>query len=832
MNSEITYLCPMKKMLQILMTFCFALINHVAYADNNLPDNTGGDDKSKPGISGTILDAREKVPMEYANVRLFSKADSSLVTGTITNSAGSFNLKNIPAGEYYLVIDFIGYEKRVIDNISINEKSKSISLQQIYLEGTANQLGEVNIVAEKDYVQYKIDKKVVNVAKNPNSSGGTAADALRDVPSVTVDADGTVSLRGSTNFTVLVDGKPSALSGNDLLRQIPAATIENIEVITNPSAKYDPNGTSGIINIVLKKNYQNGLNGIVNASAGMGEKYSGDFLINYRKDKWNYFISANANTRLFTGTSDVLRIDRLGVNMDSVRKSDVFQDRSFRTHGMNYKAGADFYPDAHNNISLSQEYGLFGFTRSIYSDNKLSSVAKTNYYTSDDDFIVGGDYYTTNANYQHKFKQKGHEWNNSLNYTYFSGLRTEELLQQNTDASWNSNGDKPYRFKSLNDVLRNFGQFKTDYTLPVGANKKIEAGYHYDLSRTDLEYETQLFDDSMQLWKIQNNEKYVLPIDQEIHAAYTTFSSNIWKIDYQLGLRYEYLFRNVNAGSEMPSAKITVSTFYPSFHASYNLPKDQQLQLSFSRKTERPQDWMLNPYPNYSDGLFRSVGNAKLKPESIFAYELGYLKNLKKSFISVTAFYRETHDLISQKLVLLSSGEMLQTFDNYNRQYSYGIESMLNLTMNKWLRINATGSYFHYRIKTDFEENTSVDNNTESYYVRLVPTFTLPKGTIIQFTNNYNGPGYFAQFKTFARYTADIAIKHDFLKKKLSLTLRGSDIFATGKFKIEVNDKAYSVKQNILGEQQMLTLSLSYKINNFTRNMRQGENVQFEGSGM
>lgn len=822
----------MKTMIKMLLPFCFSLIIHVVFADNNLPDNTGGDDKSKPGISGIILDAREKVPMEYANVRLFSKADSSLITGTITNNSGSFSLKNIPSGEYYLVIDFIGYEKKVIDNISITEKSKNIALQQIFLEGAASQLGEVNIVAEKDYVQYKIDKKVVNVAKNPNSSGGTASDALRDVPSVTVDADGTVSLRGSTNFTVLVDGKPSALSGNDLLRQIPAATIENIEVITNPSAKYDPNGTSGIINIVLKKNYQNGINGIVNASAGMGEKYSGDFLINYRKDKWNYFISANANTRLFTGTSDVLRTDRLGINMDSVRTSDVFQGRSFRTHGMNYKGGADFYVNDKNSISFSQEYGIFGFTRSIFSVNKLASDVNLRYFTTDDDFVVDGDYYTSYANYQHKFKQKGHEWNTSLNYTYFSGIRTEEVLQQNTDASWQSNGNTPYRFKSLNDVLRNFGQLKTDYTMPIGNNKKIEAGYHYDLSYTDLAYQTQLFDDAAQQWRIQNNEKYKLPINQEIHAAYTTFSSNIRKIDYQLGLRYEYLYRDVNASSEMPSTKIQLNTFYPSVHASYKLPKEQQLQLSFSKKTNRPQDWMLNPYPNYSDGLFRSVGNAKLKPENIFSYELGYMKNLKKSFISVTTFYRETKDLLSQKLVLLSNGEMLQTFDNYNRQYSYGIESMLNLTMNKWLRVNATGSFFHYHIKTDFEENTSVNNKTETYYVRVVPTFTLPKGTIIQFTNNYNGPGYFAQFKTFARYTADIAVKHDFLKKKFSVTLRGSDIFATGKFKIEVNDKAYSVKQSILGEQQMLTLSVSYKINNFTRNMRQGDNTQFEGSGM
>ncbi len=246
-------------------------------------------DDDKPGIiKGKVEEQGTGQPLEFVNIAVYEKADSSLITGGITDDKGNFEVKGMTYGEYYLVANFVGFNKTKISDIVINEENPLVEIGDIGLKPSTVELNSVNVVADKSPIEYKLDKKVVNVSQMISATGGTAVDALENTPSVQVDIDGNVSLRGSSNFTVLIDGRPSVLSGSDALRQIPASAIENIEIITNPSAKYEPDGNAGIINIVMKKNSLIGVNGIVNASIGTRDKYRGDFTLNYRTKKFNF----------------------------------------------------------------------------------------------------------------------------------------------------------------------------------------------------------------------------------------------------------------------------------------------------------------------------------------------------------------------------------------------------------------------------------------------------------------------------------------------------------------------------------------------------------------
>ncbi len=273
-------------------------------------------------ITGTVQDNNDKESLPYATIVIFNKSDSAMVQGTVADYEGNFSLNKIPGGEYYIEINFLGYNKKIIRDISIKKGSKNINLGTVLIKRAAENIEEVEIFGEKDAIEYKLDKKVINVGKKAVASGGTVVDALENTPSIQVDAEGNVTLRGSSDFTVLIDGKPTALSGSDALKGIPASAVENIEIITNPSVKYDPDGTSGIINIIMKKGYQTGMNGIINASVGTRLKYSGDFTLNYRTDKVNYFFSGNYSDRPTYPTVNIYNETFLGdttriVNQDA-----------------------------------------------------------------------------------------------------------------------------------------------------------------------------------------------------------------------------------------------------------------------------------------------------------------------------------------------------------------------------------------------------------------------------------------------------------------------------------------------------------------------------------
>ena len=325
------------------------------------PTGTSYSTAPKEGVvRGTIIDAGDKTPMEFTSVALFRANDSTLVTGSITSSDGSFVLNDISYGKYYLVANYMGYEKSLVNDITISPRQNAVNVGEIKLVQASTSLDEVEVIADKAHVEYKLDRKVVNVSEDLNAATGTAADVLQNTPSVAVDIEGNVSLRGSSNFQVLIDGKPTPLSGSDALQQIPASAIKSIEIITNPSAKYDPDGMAGIINIVSKKNMLNGLSGIFNARLGTGNKYSGDFLLSQRSDKFNVYLGGSYRDEKYAGGfSSLSKIE----NDSSVRFTEKDGAMNMDRGGYEVKGGVDFYLNDKNTVSLSGEFGKHEFGR-------------------------------------------------------------------------------------------------------------------------------------------------------------------------------------------------------------------------------------------------------------------------------------------------------------------------------------------------------------------------------------------------------------------------------------------------------------------------------------
>ncbi|MCK4360366.1 MAG: TonB-dependent receptor, partial [Bacteroidales bacterium] len=478
---------------KLLFISSFLLLT-VYYTMAQRPQGGNSGSTSQEGIiTGKIIDADLNQPMEYANVVLFQKRDSSMVTGTVTNADGVFKLENLPFGMYYLKANFIGYEKIIIKNIKIYPKQKSINLSTIKLKQSLEYLKGVEIVADRSLIEYKIDKKVINVSQDINSAGGSAIEALENTPSVNVDIEGNVSLRGSSNFTVLIDGRPSVLEGSDALQQIPANTIEQIEIITNPSAKYDPDGIAGIINVILKKQIKPGFNGIVNASVATGNKYSSDFLLNYRTGKINLFGGMDYYKREMKVTGQWEQQIYSGDTTDYLI-SDI--ERKKIPNGYSFNAGLDYYFDKKSTLSFLGKYGYYKFDRSFNSNlhsytfpesSDIYSIAKSSMKRE-------GNYYNVTTNFIHKFSDNGHELSAMAYYSKRKSDITENMDEYITNNDWIIIDGEPSSIMTEEDGNSWDLRIKADYSKPIRTKGRIEAGYQTRMNYQNNKYKYNEFD--------------------------------------------------------------------------------------------------------------------------------------------------------------------------------------------------------------------------------------------------------------------------------------------------------------------------------------------------
>lgn len=794
-----------KRIFRTVLSLVFVFASIIGFAENEpLPENAGK-------ITGTVQDAGTNGTIPYATVALYKKADSALVTGTVTDENGKFSIDKVPNGSYYLTIHFIGYNKKIIKDISLERGNRNVDFGTILLKKAVEALEEVEVSAERDAIQYKIDRKVINVEKNLQAKGGTVVDALENTPSIQTDAEGNVSLRGSSDFTVLIDGKPTSLSGQDILKQIPAAAVENIEIITNPSVKYDPEGTAGIINIIMKKEYKEGVNGIVNASIGNRLQHSGDFNINYRTKKVNYFIGAGYADRPRYPSSEIYNETMFN---DTLRIIEQNAEREQRQKSYNINAGADFYLTDSDMLTISGKYGYWGWGMEMDALTKESSlpVSQANFINTLTDMNMGGHYINTNVNYDHDFGEN-HDWVTSFFYSNWDGDDYTDVNELNTDESWKEVLTQN-RYKYAKHTYNDEWRIKTDYTQPLGDNGKLEAGYQYRMKDETSDFTFSDYNTDTENWEKQDAMSNSMNFIRGIHSVYSTYGNQIAGIQYQAGLRGEYTDRNLTTiGEEYPQQKFN---FFPSLHLSRQFKAGNQLQAGYSRRVNRPKSWHLNPFPRYSDRYMRQGGNPDLRPEFTDSYELNYMKRFKIGFASLETYYRQTNDSHEQVMNLDEDGIVVINTENLDKSYAYGAELSSNIRPAKWLNIYASANIYNYSIEGENISPTADVNSLKTDFT-LNLTLMASKNTRIQLTGFYMAPTITSQGMRSEMYGMNAAISQDLLDRKLSLSLNAKDVFQTMNFAFNSQSEGLKTDFTFHMDSPSIRFTASYKINNYQK---------------
>jgi outer membrane receptor protein involved in Fe transport len=717
-----------------------------------------GEENDASIIEGQIYDQETNEPLEFVSVAIFTEHDQELVTGTITEVDGSFKIKGLDAGDYYVEVTFIGYKKKVVDKINIDKNRGSIDLGDILLPRSVEQLAEVEIVADEMAVEYKIDRKVINVSQQLTAASGNAVDILENLPSITVDIDGNVALRGSTGFMVMIDGRPTVLESSEALQQIPANTIENIEIITNPSAKYNPDGTAGIINIITKKNKLKGLSGTANLNLGNFNRYGGGFLVNYTKDKLSLFLAADRN---YSEDPEYEYSERVtnndGTTYFTRSEGDELDKRDFWVvrGGLGYNFTEKDYFNFEFNVG---RYSSSSSSELMYEEG-IEPAGTLDQYYNDQFRIRAGNFYSFNSSFQHDFAGKGHNIIAQVQYRNRIGEERSTNQLRNLDDEITSG--------QLNTEDGPGGelQLNLDYTKTFGEGNKFEAGYQSRFGRSNDVTELYFYNTETGEFDRQDEFSNDTDYNRDIHAIYGIYAGESGNFGYQFGLRGEYTYRVIKAAAIDGDFTIDRFDYFPTFHSSYKLPGDQQVMASYSRRIERPRGWYLEPFITWVDAFNVRSGNPALKPEYIDAMEIGYLKGLGDHSISFEGYYRISNNKTERIRSVYADNVMLSRPENVGTDYALGGELVFSFNFFKWWKMDLSGNFYDYRLQGSLGEQV-FDRQSFNWNSRFINTFRFFDGNRIQINSRYNSATVTAQGRREDYYTADVALSQEFWKNE------------------------------------------------------------------
>lgn len=761
-------------------------------------------------ISGTLKDNETRHAIEYGNVVLFRVRDSVMVTGTISGNDGKFILPKIPFGRYYLKVSFIGYETRLIKQIALNPKTPEVELDVIYLQLTPVNLKEIVISGEKEMIINNLDKKVINVDKNMAATGGSAVDIMQTIPAITVDAEGGIKLRGNKNVTVLIDGRPSAMEGvssGEILAQIPASSMEAIELVTNPSAKYDPEGTSGIVNIVLKKKQEIGYNSVVTVNAGTGDRYNGSVNLNYRMNNWNFYGSFDARWNRFgsEGTEQQISYPPFGSNLDQdSRNQNIMNMNGLRT-------GIDYSSDEWNTWSIGLRTRNMAFNNSgdINSVSTINGLP-TQYFTDESDAQREGHHLEYSLEHKRTFETKGREWTSNFEVENQTMNRDETRFQKNygTDQSMIP-GLSKQRVNGSNKAVNI--EFESNYSHPTLNWGRFEVGFKSRLKNMESTSDLDTLSYISNLWAENANKSDKFDYKEQVHAIYSTYSNLFYDFKYQVALRGELALTTVSSIQFSNDFKNDYTSIYPSLHISREFLDLHEVMVSYSRRVDRPNNRQLNPFVDYSNSRKIRSGNPALKPQYTDAMELGYSFNLQGTSLSAALFYRTTEDMISE-ITRLESGDITRTsLQNSATGVSSGIDFSFNQTIAKWWRVNGGVSWFRNVITGNLgTDNADADN--VSWTAKGTSMVTLPWEVQFQLMGNYNAPTVTPQRKTSAQYSVDMGLRKDFLDGMLTANLRVGDVFDTRDWDSETNGSNFSSTSYNKPESRTVFLGLTWRL--------------------
>jgi outer membrane receptor protein involved in Fe transport len=780
-------------------------------------------------ISGIVYERSTHTPLEAAAITLYKQSDSSLVTGTQTDVSGKFTLNNVPFGRYKLEANLVGYSIAVIKSITVNGQNPDINLDTIKLKEGTTTTEEIEVTAERGPLTIEPDKKVFNVSQDLINQSGSATDLLRNVPSVTVDVDGNVSLRGSGDVKILIDGKPSGLDGQNraqILEQIPASSIESIELITNPSAKFEAEGNTGIINILTKRNVLLGYNGSVTLGTGTKDKYNGGISFSLKNNKIN--LSANYNYRLFNMgmTGDNFRSS---IFNDATSYMNQLSDASMRMNGQSGKISLEYFLTPKQSFTLSSNIRYRDRKRGeTTTNNVLDELQNLSSFsiTKNTGDSKGTDMEFA-LNYNGMFGPK-QTLTGEISYSHDNDDDNLNVNQQNFLANGNPDSN-PFLQNTYNKGIDEDFNAQLDYVHPFGKDSRLEAGIRGIYRSSNDDFNSEHYDYNTNTWIADNNLDNHFVYKEQIYSAYASYTGKLKDFGYQLGLRTEQTFSKGNLITTGETFDKQYLSFFPSINLSQQLSKSDEMQISYSRRINRPRLRFLNPYTDYSDPYNLRRGNPDLKPEYIDSYELSYVKYLGKSTITPSIFVRNTHDAITRTYSLIDSNTSLVTFDNVATELAYGTELIVVSQITPWLNVNGNISYFRNELK-DNSNNTNTSNYT--WQGRIMSTARLPLGFSLQLAYNYTGEDVSTQGTTKPMQSLDAAIRKDFLNDKASLNFRISDIFNTQKFETVLSGTNFTQTYNRQRDSRTAFLTFTYKFGTPEKQQRnKRQNNEDENNG-
>ncbi|WP_313805688.1 TonB-dependent receptor domain-containing protein [Flavobacterium sp.] len=798
----------------------------------------------KVKVTGKVIEKSTNQPLEYASIYAQNTANPSVVNGAMTDGKGEFSFE-VPSGTYYLKVEFLGFK-------TVEFKDKSITadtnLGTISVSEESTQIDEVVVIAERSTVEIKLDKKVYNVGQDMMVKGGTASDVLDNVPSVTVDNDGNVSLRGNENVRVLIDGKPSGMAGNiaDALRMLPADAVEKVEVITNPSARYEAEGGAGIVNIILRKGKAQGVNGSITGTVGDPQNYGLNGNINLRSENFNLFTTSGYTNSKSPGNSltDTEYLDR--TTGETTNYINERRNNERGREGFNTNFGLEWFLDKSttwtNAISIRKNSGSNPDNVFYYNyDADYTPTFIRNRFNDQNNESVDLEYST---NLTKKFKKDGHKLtvdiaisadrdNDSSTITdYVIGDEANKLIERTT------NNEKQRR-----------NLFQADYVLPIKENTQFEAGYRGSFTNLKTPFSIDYLDDSGN-WV--NNAQYTNSLEyiEKVNALYTQFGSKINKFSYLLGLRFEDTHINVNQLTTNDYNTKSYNNFFPSLFLTYEFSDTSSASISYSKRINRPRGRFLNPFSNYSSNINLFQGNPDINPAKTDAIDLGYMKRWSKLTLNTSAYLNRTTDVY--QFIRKESGDFVTTVVdgedtvdgsgnpvivggedihtpvivstpvNLATEYRFGFEFTLNYTPVKWWRLNGNFNFFRNETEgdyqyTDFQGNEVVqnlDNTAYSWFSRINSKISLPYGIDWQANGTYNAPQKNAQGTSRGVLSANTSLSKDLFKEKATIALNVSDIFNSRKRISETNlanvMNSYSEMQ---WRERQINLSFTYRFN-------------------
>ncbi len=761
-------------------------------------------------IKAILVDSETSKPISSASVALLDAHSNVLVKGGQSVSQGFLLLSDIKPGKYIVRITYVGYETQTIDSIAVLG-GKSKDLGRIALKPTGNMLNEVVIEGRAPAMQIGIDRKIFNVGESLVSAGGTATDVLANVPTLQVDQDGSVSLRGSSSVKILIDGRESALAGNDvtsLLQSLPANSIEKVEVITNPSSKYDAEGQTGIINIVLKKNIRTGLNGSINTSAGSYDNYMAGITLNYRDRKFNYFGSYNFNKRNMLGSG---KTDNTFFGDSTRNYSESESSRKGNSHTV--KAGFDYNMSDRTSLSFSGNLSIRDNKRiedlnyEFFKQSQMTGTSVRNSTQFEDD--LG---YELNADFKHQFKREGEELTGNASYGRDKEDGTNDFSQNYTD------GRKATSRKNVTSEDGKNINLQLDYVLPFSEVSKFEAGYRSQIRKSfDTQFSRSLdsIGNYVPDYRISNDFDFT----STVHAIYANYQNKLTdKIGYQIGLRGEQFELKSTYFSKDPAAVETESNakqkffrLYPTLFLTYDVGENgDKVQFSYSRRVQRARGWQVNPFLNVSDDLNYRQGNPNLKPEDVHSLEMSFAKTFGKVNLISSAYFNHASEVIQPFVYKIEDGRTYSRWENMTSRNLSGFEfiSKINATKDFDFTFNLNLIHIQYNANPDYDIKERKDfaynaNLTANY--RFTPTFSA------QVRGEYNSSRVMAQGQINAMKGMDLALKKDVFKKKASIMLNVRDVFNSRKMNGVTETSQLISNFEHRWMKRMVTLSLSYR---------------------